>query len=283
MRGRVLIAGGAAWAVLGCAGGAVAQAADWNGWQVGADIGLSGGRSSDIAFDVDPALDERFTYLQTPNGVRFDRERNLDRGTAVGVRAARLFQSDRWVIGVEGRIEAGGAEQAFVLGPVEADPVRGDGPGTLGGLYASSDTLTADVSFKTSASLRLRAGVPVGDRILVSAFAGPAWTQADLSLVQDSTFSSLYVVLVPGFHFNYFYQTFESSTSTAPTESAFGVTGGVIVDAALTERWSLRAEAGLTKFNTLEAQAPGGPQGGASRFSIAPLLYSASIGLSYRF
>lgn len=266
-------------------GGAVqAQSADWSGWQVGTDIGVSGGRSSDIRFEVDPARDTRFNYLQSPVTVDFQRERNLGRGETFALRAARLSQAGAWVFGVEGRIEAGGARQDFVLGPVDAQPLQGQGAGTLGSLTSSQDTLIADAEFKASGSLRLRAGLPLGDRIMVSAFAGPAWAQTDLRLTQNSEINSLHVTLIPGAsHFNYNYQRFESSVSTSSGESVFGATGGVIADAALTGRWALRAEAGLTQYGELDIRAPGGASGGASHFTIKPLLYSANVGLSYRF
>lgn len=272
-------ASAAALAVVAIASPLTAQAqSNLTGWQVTVDVGVTGARSSDVEVNLDPALNSQFIYTQIPADRSFQRERNLDRRTDFGLTVARLHDMSGWVVGVEGQLRVGGPEATIITGPIDAEPVTGSGPGTLGFLYASRDTLITDVDVTATGSLRLRAGRRIADNLLISAFAGPAWMRADLSMRQETEFKSVYITLPPCCHFNYSYQDFESSTSTNGADDAFGVTVGGIAEMRLTDRVGLRAEAGWGWFNELEIQSAVD-----TRFAIKPQTYSANLGLTYRF
>lgn len=272
-------ASAAALAVVALASPLTAQAqSNWTGWQVAADVGVTGARSSDVDVNLDPALNSQFTYHRTPADRSFQRERNLDRRTDFSLTAARLYDMSGWVIGVEGQLRVGGPEEMITTGPIEAEPVSGSGPGTLGSLYASQDTLIADIDVTVTGSLRLRAGREITDNLLISAYAGLGWMRADLAMRQESEFDSVYITLPPCCHFNYSYRVFESSTSTSGTDDAMGLTVGGIAEVRLTDRIGLRAEAGWGWYNELEIQGAGD-----THFAIKPQTYTGSVGLTYRF
>lgn len=254
------------------------EASAWTGWQVAVDAGVTGARSSDVAVNLDPALNPQFTYTQTPADRSFQRERNLDRRTDFGLTVARLHEMDGWIVGVEGQVRTGGPEETIVTGPIEASPVAGPGPGTTGFLTGSRDTLTTDIDVTASASLRLRAGREISDNLLLSAYVGAAWMRADMALDQQSGFNSTYSYLPPCCHFITIYNTYQSSTSNSGTDSALGLTVGGIAELRLMDRIGLRAEAGWGWFDALEMQGAGD-----THFSIKPKTYSGSLGLTYRF
>lgn len=257
------------------------SASDWAGWQIGAGVGLNGGRNSDISIEVDSGRAPGFIYPARAPARSFRRERNLERETVLDIRAARLFEFGSLVAGVEIQAQSGGPDLTMDTGPVEfLEPTLTVTDGMGGTLTRSFQTLTTEAAIERQASIRLRAGVPLNDRLLLSGFVGGAWASADFSARQDGSYQGFRLTFPPPGSRPFFSSiTLSDSASQSDSDTAFGVTAGAIVDVKLSDRWSLRTEAALTRYQELVFE---GPVDG-SRFAIKPNLYSASLGLTYRF
>jgi opacity protein-like surface antigen len=263
----------------------VAQPEDWSGYYIGVDFGQSGGRNGDLKVSLDPARDPRLTYDIAPLNARFDRERNLGSGSSGGLRVGRLAQTGSFVWGVEAQAGLLDLNRTFVVGSVRDTRGHSNFVPNLGSVNNTTDTLTAQLDIEAAASLRARVGLPVGDRFLVSAFAGPAVAQARLSASQTSQIVITRSVLGP-FGFNTITTVVDRATS-GPEESkaVFGGTLGGALDYRVSGDWLLHLEAGMTVFDDIEAASGGlgGSSGGDSRVSYSPRLYAVSLGLTRRF
>lgn len=265
----------------------MAQSPDWSGYTVGVDLGLTGGRNGDLKASLDPARDPRLTYDIAPLNAQFDRDRNMEGQGAGAMRIGRLMQAGSLVWGTE--IQAGIVDlnETFVIGPVRDTAAHSNFIPGLGSVNSSTDTLTAEVELEAVASLRARVGLPIGDRWLVSAFAGPAVAQARLSAGQTSQIIINRFELFPGgAHFNIITTFVDRATSgSRETKAVFGGTVGGAIDYRIADQWLLHGEAGMTVYDDIEAASGGlgGSSGGDSRVSYAPRLYSVSLGVTRRF
>jgi len=270
---------------------AIAQDSVWAGYYIGAGLSDVGGRNGEIEAEIDPARDGRLNYATAPTARSFSRERNLDRESTLNLKAGRLFEGARMVWGVEGEVRANGPDRTFVIGPVSSDSFISARDLSLignnrpaGGLATTTDTLVADFETQEEASLRLRVGVPVSDRFLVSAFAGPTVVNSDLALRQDSTVAGI-VGFTDALGSRLVFTGFPTGTYSTDGSTSETLVGGVIgatVDAKLTDRWLLNAEASLARYDAIEATTPA-YAGSGSRFSYEPTLYSVSLSLIRRF
>ena len=204
-----------------------------------------------------------------------------------GVRAGRLVQTGSLVWGAEVQAGVVDLNETFVIGPVREIGAHSNSVPNLGSINNSTDTLTARFELQAAAAFRARVGLPVGDRFLVSAFAGPAVAQARLAASQTSQIVITRITFPSGAaHFDTIMTVVERVTS-GPEESkaVFGGTVGGAVDFHMTDQWLLHAEAGLTVYDDIEAASggPGGSSGGDSRVSYAPTLYAVSLGVTRRF
>ncbi len=197
------------------------------------------------------------------------------------------MQTGSFVWGVEAQAGVVDLNETFVIGPVQDSGAHSNFVPNLGSINNTTDTLTAQFEIQAAASLRARVGLPVGERFLVSAFAGPAVAQTRLSAAQTSQIIITRSVLVPGgAHFNTITTVVERSTSgSEESKAVFGGTVGGAVDFHMTDQWLLHAEAGLTFYDHIEAASGGlgGSSGGDSRMSYAPTLYAVSLGVTRRF
>jgi opacity protein-like surface antigen len=273
------------------ASAAAAQESGWAGYYAGAGLSDVGGRNGDIEASIDPARDSRLNYFTSPASRSFSRERNLDRESTFNLKAGRLFENGRVVWGVEGEIRTGGPDRIFVVGPVSSEAAINARDLSLignnrpaGGLATTTDTLVADFETQEQASLRLRVGLPVSERFLISAFAGPSVMQTDLTLRQDSVVEG-FVQFTDALGSRLVVRPFPTgsySVSGSNGETLFGGVIGASVDARLTDRWLLNGEASLTRYDAIEAMTPA-YAGSGSRFSYEPTLYSVSLSLIRRF
>lgn len=278
-------------ALLASGTAAIAQDSGWAGYYVGAGLSDVGGRNGEIEAEIDPARDGRLNYATAPAARSFLRERNLDRESTFNLKAGRLFEGSRVVWGFEGEIRANGPDRVFVIGPVSSTAsvsardlslIGNNVP--LGGSATTTDTLVADFESQEEASVRLRAGLPINDRLLVSMFAGPSAMNADLTLRQDSTVGGLLSftdalrsrIVFTGF------PTASYSVGGSSSETLLGGVVGVGLDAKLTDRWLVNGEASLARYDAIEAISPA-QAGSGSRFSYEPTLYSVSLSLIRRF
>lgn len=270
---------------------AAAQDSGWAGYYVGGGLSDVGGRNGDIEASIDPALDGRLNYFTSPTSRSFSRERNLDRESTFNLKAGRLFERGRVVWGVEGEVRTDGPDRIFVVGPVSSRAeinardlslIGNNRPS--GGSATTTDTLIADFETQEQASLRVRAGLPVSERLLVSAFAGPSVMKTDLTLRQDSVVEGI-VGFTDALGSRLVFRSFPTasySVSGNSSETLFGGVIGATVDAKLTDRWLLNGEASLARYDAIEATTPA-YAGSGSRFSYEPTLYSVSLSLIRRF
>lgn len=266
---------------------AAAHSQDWSGFYAGVDVGTTGGRNGELKASLDPARDARLTYDIAPLNARFDRERNIDRQGSGAMRVGRLWQARSLVWGAEIRAGIVDLNETFVIGPVRDISAHSNSVPNLGAINNSTDTLTARFELEAVGSIRARIGVPVGDRFLASAFAGPAVALGRLSASQTSQIIITRSIFTPGSaHFNTITTVVERATS-GPEESRamVGATVGGAIDYRMSDDWLLHAEAGLTFYHDIEAASGGlgGSSGGDSRISYAPTLYAVSLGATRRF
>ena len=265
------------------AGSAAAQSTDWTGFYVGASVSQSGGFAGDIRATIDPARDARFTYATGPVGGSFSRKRNLDDATGLEVRGGRLFETDgQWLWGVEAQARTSGLGRTVVIGPVYAGPAVATAPSPLGSVSDTRDTLTSNLDIDFEGSLRARISRQFGKRLLVSAFAGPAALHADLDLTQDSVVSTFFSVLMPPFRPITNRNEVRFSVGGDTSATVYGGTVGAGVDVKLTDRWLIRAEGSLSKYNPIKVSAPA-YGGTGSNFTYQPEIYAASLGIVHRF
>lgn len=261
---------------------AAAQTARWSGYYLGADVGLQGGRSSDLTATLIPARDNRFVYIEGAETRDFGRERAISRKTFAGIRAGRLFEQGAFVWGVELEANAARLEQRFTVGPIDAGPIATNGVLLSGAVPSrvnnSNDTLTADLKINAVTSIRARIGVPVSNRIFASIFGGPSFSNASIEAKQDS----LIVIQTCN---NPLRPTLcgvqgqdVSSQGSDEDKLLAGAVVGAALDFQMTEHWGIHGEASLSRYQSIDADA-----GNGSRLSYEPELYSAGLGLTYRF
>jgi hypothetical protein len=281
--------------IAASAGAAGAQSSGWSGYYVGTSASWTGGRSGEIDASIDPFRDGRFDYIRNdgrpPRASTFDRERTMDGTGGVEASAGRLLNTGGgWVWGLEARIGKAALDERFSIGPVDADPLAFGPGGEISYVFGTEDRLTADLDLGAQVSLRARMGYPLGDRVLVSAFAGPSILAADLAVRQDSVIQYGAIRIAPFFPdwpdgpgrpYTVLYDV-DQSLSGRESETLIGGTVGAAIDVKLTDRWLVHAEGGLSGYPAIEARTSA--YGGAgSRFSYRPRLYSISLGLAYRF
>lgn len=286
---RILLAGVICAAVLVPASRSWAQSEDWSGYYVGTAATQTGVRNSDISATVDPFRDSRFRYTTSaieggrePRSSRFESEFAIDATSALDVRGGKLFATNKWVWGAEVQVSSGSLDGALRIGPVDADPL-GFGPGgELSYIFGTEDTLSASLDLKRQASVRARVGRSIGDRLLLSAFAGPTIVQGHLRLRQDS------VVDYAAIRFTQFFRPFtvvypvEASVSAEERDTLSGGVVGGALDLKLTDHWRVYAEASVSQYEAIEVKTPA-YGGTGSQFSYKPELYTVGLGLAYRF
>ncbi len=284
---RGLIAIGTGLVGLAAAGTTTAQSLprvgpDWTGTYVGVDIGLVGGRSGDAKAAVDPARDARFTYVEGPAAQTLSTSRDLPRKTNVALRAGRLFQSGSLVWGLEGQVGGARLDRDFEFGPFDAGTIRTVPLPGVASPTRTVDSLSTTLEIDAVASLRARVGLPLGDRALVSVFAGPALARARASLTQKSVIEAFSCTnpARPAMCFNNPVEVI--NVGPGSDDDLWGGVIGGAVDLKLSDRWIVRGEAGVSRYDDIQARS-GGTGGGDSRFAYEPELYWVSIGLSRRF
>lgn len=258
---------------------AVAQ--DWSGASIGLDVAASGLVRSDVSGQIVPGQAKNFVYTKTsPN-----RSINVDRSTDPQVGAALsygyLWDRDSIVWGLEGELGYGGKHE-FEVGPYAGGNTIATGPGTQGSLTGQKDTISSELNLTAGLILKASAGLKLGDRMLVSVFAGPSIVQADVKTMQKTDYSTLHVSLPPGsMHFNYSYGQFTESVSASRNETLIGGVLGVEARYRLTERMLVRAQGGIKRYGSVDIRVNAG--GGDTRLSVDPMMAMGSVGLLYRF
>lgn len=250
-----------------------AQSNVWTGYYFGGAFSVVGGRNGDIKATLRPAVSTTFT-TSAPAPRTFLRERNLPGEAAGSIYAGRLFGAGRLVVGLEAQLTANNQTETFSVGPVSS----------FRGSPQETESLTADLGVYATASLRARAGLPLGDRVLVSAFAGPTAAKADLSVSQTTDVIGIRWVLTPFGFRQEFFSTPRVTLGRTESETLWGGVVGGTIEAKLSDKWLGRIEGSLSFYDEIEARSGGGgAEGGDSQFSYRPNLYAFSLGVTRRF
>ena len=258
----------------------------WSGYYLGGDLSISGGQDGEISATLNPGRDTRFTYVVAPEAQQFSRKRALPRKLSGGARFARLFDAGSFVWGLEGTVDYSLLKQSFDFGPFDAQPLQASGflgsdtvPSDIG---RSTDTLTARFKVDGTASARARIGVPLGYRLLVSAFVGPTLAKSSLSVRQST---SLLIQKCrnsprPALCAASGGDQADFSSQSSQDDYLVGAVLGGAWDLRITDHWVAHGEASLSRYKALETTT--GSAGGSS-VSYRPEIYQISAGIVYRF
>lgn len=264
---------------------AAAQTADpWAGRYVGLSVRAQPASDGETKAIIDPGLDSRLTYVNAPPGRSYvgpDLESDISAAVFVGWRRAHAG----WLVGLEAQIQEGGPAVRFDSGfgsPAFLDPPRACGAALVGCLEQTLDSVSANIDMSRAVSLRVTAGVPVSDRILLSAYAGPAVASGELELVQTSIYRTSYFdpactrfcVNVP--------TTVTETRGRTDRDTVWGVVGGLVMEVRVAENLTARGDVGYRRFEALRGRV-GGVNGGDSEVRAQSVGFNAGLGLSFRF
>lgn len=257
---------------------------DWGGGYAGAAFNAQSGSDGDTKAIIDPGLDSRLTYLLLPPGRSYSAE-GLESSVAPVAFAGWRRQIAGWMMGVEGQVQVGGPEVGFDSGfgtPINWNRVTACGVASVGCLDQTSDSVAADIEIEQVVSLRVAAGRPIGDRMLLSAYAGPALAFGRLEMLQTSVYgTSRFDPSCTRFCVNQPTSVTETRGRTAD-DTALGVVGGVTADLRITDTFSARVDVGYHRFEALRGSI-GGTSGGDSEVWAQSSGFSAGLGLSFQF
>lgn len=260
---------------------AVAAAQDWSGSSIGFDLSASGLVRSGVSGTVVPARASGFTYTTASPNRSIDVDRSSNPQIGAGVSYSRLWDKGSVVWGLEGELAYGGQHE-FEVGPYQAGNINARGPGTFGYIDKQLDTVSGELNLQAGLTLKASVGAKLGERALVSLFAGPSVVQTDVKATQSTDFLSIYASLPPGsMHFNYIYNEFAESTSASRSETLVGGVLGAEARYRLTDRLTLRAQASVRRYASIDVRVDAG--GGDTRLSLEPQMAAGSLGLLYRF
>lgn len=260
---------------------AIAVAQDWSGSSVGLDISGAGMVRSNVSGVVVPGRATDFTYAVASPNRSIDVERSSDPKAGAAVSYSRLWDRGGLVWGLEGEIGYGGRHE-FQVGPYEAGDIIANGPGTVGSITKQLDTPSGTLNLNAGFTLKASAGLKIGDRALVSLFAGPTLVQADVKTTQYWNYDTLYTSLPPGsVHFQYKYDNFSETKSSSNSETLFGGAIGIEGRYKISEQLMVRAQSRAIIYSSIDMAVDAG--GGETRLSVEPKMVSGSIGLLYRF
>lgn len=262
-------------ALLVSAGAAAGQ--DWSGSAVGLEVTGSSLLWADVEGELSPGRASGFTYVAPGPAHRFSSDRSVNPKVGAALSYGRLFDRGSHVLGLEAEL-AFGPKQRFALGPFESDQIVAYGPGTVGYITTQQDRIEADLQLQAALTLKASAGLKLGDKTLVSVFAGPSVARARMRASQAWDYGTLYTYLPPnGFHFQYVYGEFSESGSAASARTVFGVVVGGETRYRLTDRLTLRSQTSFRRYQPVTTTL------GGTRFSTRPQVVTGTVGLLYQF
>jgi hypothetical protein len=267
------------------AGAAAAQSVgNWSGPYAGVAFTAQTGSNGDTRAIIDPGLDSRLTYIVPPPGRSYAAP-ELRRELSPTIFAGWRQQTADWLIGVEGQLQGDGPAVRFDSGfglPHPLDPPRACGTTPVGCLYQTSDRIAANISVQRIVSLRATVGKPIGDRVLLSGYAGPTLAWGRLEMLQTSIYGTesynwsctRFCTNIP--------TTLAETRGRTEEDTAWGVVGGLTLDLKITDNLLARADVGYSRFEALRGST-GGTYGGDSEVRAQSAGFSAGLGFSVRF
>lgn len=270
-------------------GAAAAQtAADWAGPYAGVAFSAQAESDENSKTLLEWARDPRLTYVAPPSGRGFENP-PLEPAVSPVMFAGWRHGAGSVVLGVEGRLQYGGPSTDFSNSTYFSGSVTQNcGPASIGCLFGQNDTVAADIDIKGSAALRFSMGMPVGDHLLISAFAGPAVTWGNLSLTQTSEIrtgrmlSSALGECITTCSIPRELSRITVVESRSVDDTALGFTLGMTFDLKVTDRLSVRAEGAYSRFEALGG-SPGGVDGAESNVWVRQAGFTGGLGFSVRF
>lgn len=256
---------------------------DWGGGYAGVAFSAQAASDGDFKTIIDPGLDSRLTYTVLPPERSYSAEA-LERSVAPVIFAGWRREVGGWVVGVEGQVQVGGPQASLDSDFVTSLLNRFNACDATGRdcLGQTSDRIEADLDVRNVLSLRAAAGKQIGDRMLLSAYAGPALGFAQLAMVQTSTYgTSRFDPSCTRFCVNQPTSVTETRGRTEE-DTALGVVVGVTADFAITNALRARADVGYHRFEAFRGSV-GGTNGGDSEVRAQSAAASAGLGLSLQF
>jgi opacity protein-like surface antigen len=266
------------------ASGATAQSEQhWDGAYAGAAFNAQAEASGDFKTIIDPGLDARLIYTVLPPETSFSAD-PFDRSVAPVLFAGWRRELGGWFFGAEGQVQVGGPRARLDSGFITTEflPFVNCSSSGFNCLRQTSDRIETDVQVRNVLALRATVGRPVGDRVLLSAYGGPAIASARVAILQTSTYGT--------FQFDQNCQRFCISQSTAVTETrggtendtALGVVVGVTGDVRITDDVHLRGDLGYQRFEAFR-ESTGASNGGDSEIRAQSDGLAAGLGLTFKF
>lgn len=260
---------------------AMAAAQDWSGSSVGIDVSASGLVRSGVSGVIVPGRASGFTYITPASNRSIDVDRSSDPQVGAGGSYSRLWDHGAVVWGLEGELGYGGQHE-FKVGPYEAGLLNAQGPGTVGVIGNQMDTVGGELDLTAGLTLKASAGAKLGERVLVSLFAGPSIVQADVNTTQSWSYDTSYAYLPPdAIHFQYIRDSFTKSVSASKSETLIGAVLGAEGRFRLSDRASLRAQVSVRRYASVDVAVNAG--GGDTRLSMEPQFVSGSLGVLFSF
>lgn len=270
-------------------GAAAAQtAADWNGPYAGVAFSAQAEGDEHARTLLEWTRDSRLTYVAPLTGRAFENS-PLEPAVSPTMFAGWRHGVEGAVLGIEARLQYGGPSTDAVNSMNFGGSVTQNcGPVEVGCLLGQIDTIASDIDVKGAAAVRFSMGAPIGDRLLVSAFAGPAITWGNLSLTQTSeirtgrTLSSAIDGCIHTCSAGRELTRINVVQTRSVDDTALGFTLGLTFDLKVTDRLSVRAEGAYSRFEALGG-SPGGIDGAESTVWTRPAGFTGGLGFSVRF
>lgn len=271
--------------VLALAEEAVGQVR-WEGPYAGLGVTWQAESRGEVKTIIDPGLDERLTYSLLPT-TSSQIEPALEAAFAPSFFVGWRVPVGGLIAGIEGRYQEGGGNSKWTTEDVFQSNFEACGNSTLSCLVGASDRLSADVSVDRSLALRASIGLPVSDRLLISAYAGPSILWGNLSIAQTSNFTTgrRPILGVECFWTCPPYIETSSVTQTVSRtveDKALGFVVGATADLAVTKRWLARAELGYARYEAIRGTS-GGDSGANSEVRAQAAAFEATLGIAMKF
>lgn len=266
------------------ASAATAQSGEhWEGVYAGVAFNAQAASSGDFKTIIDPGLDARLIYTVLPPKTSFSAA-PLDRSVAPVMFAGWRRELGGWIFGAEGQVQVGGPQASLDSGVITVDFLPFANCSSIGFncLRDTSDRIETDVQVRNVLALRATVGRSVGDRVLLSAYAGPAIASARVTILQTSRYGTS--------QFDQNCRRFCINQPTTVTETrggteddtALGIFVGVTGDVRITDAVHVRGDLGYQRFEAFR-ESTGASYGGDSEIRAQSDGLAAGLGLTFNF
>jgi opacity protein-like surface antigen len=254
---------------------------------MGVTAGIREAQDGDFRVSVQPIRDPRLTYTVPPKPAT-QVGPDFDTAAFSALHAGWRFDVGPWVAGVEGEVRQDAAQTRYDSGLLVydsfANPFVACGSTALGCLSGINDFVSARASVDNTISVKASIGIPVSDRLLVSAYVGPSVAFGEVVLSQRSQIRIVAPpVRTPGCMLSCSFPvtTFDGflDAQRSGDDTALGLVAGVNADFKLTENVMARAQLGYARYEALRLDG----ESFETRVWAQPVSVDGSFGLTLRF